>query len=359
MTDQFHGPGSPTPNYNVVKAINADAKIFGKVLLKTKHRGVIRKPASSFSFAPSADLPITAMDDDLLVGAFTSANGSSYLMIVDTRTEIQNKTAPAETLPARSSRITLNAACGGGGAAFVGGGAGGFERLHASAHGVAGNVASVRLKAGGGAMLRLTGEGCAAAVSNVRQWRFDPRTLSTKGGQELQDLGGKQSTYSRFGAGRRHYAPGGPAGWESNYILGGSYWETGGLKTETEAIAFTQAGFSVASINEAGLKSALGYAAAYGNFVFATTQTPDNKSQVMSPSDALSIGDSYSCHTNLLGMVVADSGAAALASAAATTGALKEFNWMFPLVPSVESVAQAQVRKTPSLPRSWANFSLL
>jgi hypothetical protein len=219
-------------------------------------------------------------------------------------------------------------------------------RLHAGAHGIAGGVASVRLKAGGGALLRLAGEGCAAAVSSVRRWRFDPRTLSTKGGQELQDLGGKQSTYSRFGAGRRHYAPGGPAGWESNYILGGSYWETGGLKTEAEAIAFTQAGFSVASINEAGLKSALGYAAAYGNFVFATTQTPDNKSQVMSASDALRIGERYGCHTNLLGVVVADSGAAALASAAATTGALKEFNWMFPLVPSVESVAQAQVRKT-------------
>ena len=341
-------PGSATPNYNVVKAINVDAAKFGKRLLKLQHLGAIRAPAPPISRAraPSPSLPITAMDDSMLAGVFASGDGSSYLMLVDTRTAVRNKTlGTSGKLPSRSAKLTLHSACTSG-AAFVDGGDGGYEQstqLEVGAHMIRGAEVSVSLAAGGGALLRLSGAGCAAVVANTRQWRFHPRTLSLKGGSEIQ-LSGKSADYSRFGAARRHFAPGGPAGWESNFLLGGSYFEgaSGGFKSEYEAVAFAHAGFAIASVAEAGLKKALGYAAAYGNFVFGTTQTTANTSQVMSAADAASLGSKYSCHTNLLGAVLANAGAAALASGAAATKSLKHFDWMFPMVVNVESVAQAQ-----------------
>jgi hypothetical protein len=100
----------------------------------------------------------------------------------------------------------------------------------------------------------------------------------------------------------------------------------------------------VASIGEAELDAALGYAAAYGTFVFGTTQT-GLKQQAMRPDDATTMAEAYSCHTNMMGMVLADSGDAALLApgAVAAAGALRHAaNWMFPLVPNVASVAQAQ-----------------
>ena len=62
----------------------------------------------------------------------------------------------------------------------------------------------------------------------------------------------------------------------------------------------------------------------------------------MSAADAATVGSSYSCHTNLLGAVVANSGTAALADGGAAIAELKHYNWMYPLVPNVESVTQAQ-----------------
>ena len=55
------------------------------------------------------------------------------------------------------------------------------------------------LAAGGGALLHLTGgNSCGVVIGNVRQWRFHPRTLSLRGGSEIQ-LSGKSAFYSRFG----------------------------------------------------------------------------------------------------------------------------------------------------------------
>ncbi len=347
-------PGTPTPNYNVVRAINKDAAVFGKALLKANHLGAIRTPATTLSRAltPAAFLPVTEMDDELLVGVFstTAEIGTSFLMVVDTRTAIRNKTLEVSgDLPARKAKLTLNSECSHG-VALIAGGAGGYEQIaqnEAGRHAVNHSEITLSLVAGGGTLVKLTGSECSAAVARVRQWRFNPRTLSEKGGSEIQ-LSGKSADYSRFGAARRHYAPGGPAGWESNYILGGSYFEKGGFASEAEAITFTQAGFSVASIPPSGLKKALSYAAAYGIFIFATTQTAGQarqsaaRSYVMSATDALVIGSNYSCHTNMLGAIISNSGEAALTSGVATTTALKQYNWMFPMVANVESVSQAQ-----------------
>lgn len=114
---------------------------------------------------------------------------------------------------------------------------------------------------------------------------------------------------------------------------------SGGFHTEAEAIAFSQAGFSVVSVAEPSLKQALGYAAAYGNFVLAA---PKAGRGAMSAAEARHLADRYSCHTNFLGAVVADSGATALAAVAPTaTQAMKHYNWLWPIVPNVTCVSTA------------------
>lgn len=126
------------------------------------------------------------------------------------------RNATAETLPVRSIKLELHRSCR---ALVVPGGPEGYERLLATGHRINASTVLLSLRAGAGALLSLSGAGCEAAVASVRRWRFNPRAMSIKGGGQIQESG-KAATYSRFGAGRRHYAPGGPAGWESNFILG-------------------------------------------------------------------------------------------------------------------------------------------
>lgn len=85
--DQFAGPGRPTPNYNVVRAANADAARFGTTLLKSTHVGAIQNPAVGKSVRPSAGLVVTSLDPQTLVGVF-SGDGGMYAMVVDLRTEV-------------------------------------------------------------------------------------------------------------------------------------------------------------------------------------------------------------------------------------------------------------------------------
>ena len=156
------------------------------------------------------------MDPDLLVGVLVGHDGMGYLMIVDTRTAVRNKTLGISgELPVRAAKLALNDACSSSGvASFVAGGLGGYEQMHAAEHTIAGTAVSVTLAAGAGTLLKLhnSSTACSAVVANVRRWRFHTRTLSLKGGSEIQ-LSGKSACYSRFGAARRHFAPGGPAGW--------------------------------------------------------------------------------------------------------------------------------------------------
>lgn len=294
------------------------------------------------------------MDDNLLVGCFSTAAAKSeyYFMIVDTRTAVRNKTLGLSgNLPARVAQLTLNAACSSK-VVFVNGGDGGFEQAaqnEIGRHSANGGNITLSLVAGGGALIKVTGSLCGAVVAAVRKWRFNPRTLSLKGGSEIQ-LSGKSASFSRFGAARRHFAPGGPAGWESNYFIGGSYFENGaGFKNERDAVVFAQAGFSVASTPICGLKRALGYAAAYGNFIVATTQMSGNISHAMSATDALLVSWNYSCHTNFLGAIIANSAAAALSAGQKATAALKTHNWLFPIVLNVASVAEAETLATAGI----------
>ena len=89
--NQGIGRGTPTENYEPVKATNADALVWGNLLIQADHAGVIRQggPANSatHSVAPGPGQAIEAMDDKLLAGVFTSeGNKGGYLMVVDLRT---------------------------------------------------------------------------------------------------------------------------------------------------------------------------------------------------------------------------------------------------------------------------------
>ena len=59
---QWHGRGEPTSNYETVKRVNADARVWGEALLSAHHVGAIRTPPSTatvdFSAQPAPDLPI-------------------------------------------------------------------------------------------------------------------------------------------------------------------------------------------------------------------------------------------------------------------------------------------------------------
>ena len=41
---------------------------------------------------------------------------------------------------------------------------------------------SLSLAAGGGALIKVSGEGCGELLRSTRQWWADPRTLSLRGG---------------------------------------------------------------------------------------------------------------------------------------------------------------------------------
>jgi hypothetical protein len=125
------------------------------MLLRAEHLGAIRTPAKPLSRArlPAPDLPIVSMSSDLLVGVFTTQQADAYLMVVDTRTSVRNKTlGRSSNLPPRTSTLTLHQDCVGG-ALLIPGGRGGYEARHSSSHAIDAATVSVTLEAGGGRCL--------------------------------------------------------------------------------------------------------------------------------------------------------------------------------------------------------------
>ena len=129
--------------------------------------------------------------------------------------------------------------------------------------------------------------------------------------------------------------PGGIAGAWTNFIIGGSQWETGAdgyWKTDAEAKAFADAGFLAVSFSipadgrdhggdGAGLASALKYATAHGMFVLATPQLQSSKAVVLSRAAVLKVAEDFSCHTNFAGFVLAGNYSAAGTDAKAVVAA--------------------------------------
>lgn len=183
-------PSSIHSNYEVVRRTNADAQVWGTLLLGSRHVGVIRRPATNTSLphrgplvdhsvAPGPGQPVVAMEDDLMVGVFSDGlrNETGFLMLVDLRTSTQRN-----DLPPRTTNVTLAAACT---ASAVPGGAGGWaeqlwrENEQRSSLGGAGSI-SVTIAAGGAALYRVSGAGCGRLLRGARDWWYNPRLINLR-----------------------------------------------------------------------------------------------------------------------------------------------------------------------------------
>ena len=327
---QFTSPGVPGPNYNTVKAANADAMVWGTLLLKAKPVGNIRAVSSSFntsakaaaalagthSTAPGDGLPITDMPTDVLAGAFIAANrtsgvelpggGQTYLLVVDTRSSLYRSTQPGASL--RSIQITLGADCADG-AKIVPGGKGGWSEQHTAI--IAGRQVSLSLTAGAGALIKLSDSvDCVASLKRVRQWWHHPRQVYLSANYPETSL--KSSTYDKaWGASARHWTPGGLAGSDhGNFVIGG---DPGVLTSPEAARTWSEAGFLVASLHsESNITTGansffvrqLEWAQAFGVFVLAAPPAEDQKG-VASAVSTHRLATAVSCATNFAGFVLA------------------------------------------------------
>ena len=359
---QFAGRGEPTINYETVKRMNADARVWGTILLDAKHVGAMRTPQSTalvdFSASPAADLPVIASDESLLIGAFiTPAVGelrsgpkegvAGYLMVVDLRTSPNDTETPI--LPRRAS-LTLHSACAG---RVIAGGKGGWAEAAMRemaqvdvetplVQEAKGNM-RLSLPGGGGALIELRETGseaspaggvhdlggggdkavqsstCRDVLVRVRRWWFDPRRLSLRppdrGTRTDAPITPKDATFNRYGAAQRHFSPGGLAGYKSDFIIGGSNGESeGGWGSPSEAKAWATAGFNVVSLtftNLTHLRTSLAHAMAFGLFAIASAypqKTTRGKSGSLTPEAAGKLYTSLSCHPNLMGLEVSARG---------------------------------------------------
>eukprot|EP01043_Picozoa_sp_COSAG02_P081034 COSAG02_NODE_19575_length_875_cov_0.956186_1_plen_156_part_10 len=152
----------------------------------------------------------------------------------------------------------------------------------------------------------------------MRRWFVDPSTVNLAWNQPQS---AKTDMYSRFGAFERHFRPGGLAGAESNFVIGGSYdsWDdTGGGAASMSAWA--QAGFVLGSMRTGSDKQmarALGEAMAFGVFIIAAPEQ-SGAAVAAQPSNVSRVIKRFGCSPNLGGYVLGSSSAKLLDVAAAT-----------------------------------------
>lgn len=185
--NQGIGRGTPTENYPIVKATNADAAVWGDLLIQSKHVGAIRQggPANnqSHTVAPGTGQAVEKMDDQLVVGVFSDGQSADtgYLMVVDLRTAMS-----VGAVKPRSVTLTVASACK---ATIVPGGSGGYseQHPHPAVTVTAGGTVSLTLSGGGGALLKLepaSSESGAASCGDVlrqtRDWWWNPRKINLK-----------------------------------------------------------------------------------------------------------------------------------------------------------------------------------
>lgn len=203
--NQVVGRGSPTVNYEVVKATNADAAVWGSKLIRSRHVGAISNAAdiqeaaakdryASSSSSPSSSPPaphsraratpagpgkaVTHLERKMLVGVFSDGRTSDegYMMVVDLRTSMEKN-----ALKPRVVNITLAAQCASE-LSLVKGGAGGWGDMHWGSNNFDASSGKLRLKleAGGGALVRVGGKGCGAVLRGTRQWWFNPSAINLR-----------------------------------------------------------------------------------------------------------------------------------------------------------------------------------
>jgi len=309
---------------------------------------------------PGAKRIITNMDDNLIAGVFSKENGDldadddGLIMLVDSRTAMS-----IGALPKRTVHIVFAAGCA---ATVV---EPGVERTMASMH-VARAVSwdkvtqlSLELNAGEGALIEVTGTNCGALIRTTRPWWFDPRSINLRHDYP-QEESVKSTTYGAYGAPTRHYIPnsvgaaaavanqdGGGTGAGTNFLLGGSWWETTNSTSETQLRALVEGGFGALSLptsssclDNAALEEALLTAAKLGTFIFGTAQCTK---KAWTPATLQEAASAHSCRTNFGGFVLGATGGKNLTQLKANLATQKmEAYWTIPLVLDVTDAAAAK-----------------
>jgi hypothetical protein len=213
--------GSPGLLYPFAKIVNADAKKWGDLLVRATHVGSISTMAitctddahctaicaggyprntTAVCFEggcqcilkpdanpiagprkPAPNLVIQQMDSNLLVGIFTGGGSGGYLMVVDTRAALSIG-APGTAHQVAS--LTLSSKCS---ATIV---PPGVERSLESMQFSASNqeaanstqaqTVSLSLQAGEGALLQVSGDGCADVLRGAGHWHYDERLIAAR-----------------------------------------------------------------------------------------------------------------------------------------------------------------------------------
>eukprot|EP01050_Picozoa_sp_SAG11_P009844 SAG11_NODE_956_length_6395_cov_2.617853_1_plen_1113_part_00 len=357
--------GIPGLNYPTVKTVNADAKVWGNLLVGARHVGAISTMSSTCSsdaqcaptcaggtqkdtvprcvsggcqcplekdgssptagpgLEPAPELPVSGMDADLLVGVFSSSSmgDSGFLMVTDTRVAMG-----IGVLPQRTVAITLNARCV---AAVV---PPGIERTleslspqithHGRQRSGGGAQVFLRLQAGDGALLRVNGSGCGYVLRGVRRWQYDPRTISGRWlfGRNVmtnnriswnhweEDLDGQTQHdwtpwLQRAPTPRRaEMEPGGVKEREA-LIIGGSYHEdSSGIADALSARSLAEAGFAL--VSAAGSNTtAIEFALTWGA-TYGFSVLSAGGGTVGSAQEIFGAVENWGCHTNYGGVLL-------------------------------------------------------
>lgn len=385
------------PSHALAFRCLSDAAKFGTMLLDSRHVGSVRRPSdprNDHSIAPGSSSVVEAMDDQLLVGVFSDGRESEtgYLMVVDLR----GSTIPGAIAP-RTVTLTIHPGCA---TAVVPGPAGGWfaesDTAPESAVSKGTQQVALTLQGGGGALLRITAGtgGCGQLLRSTRQWWYDPRTINLKhsypetslksatyGGSTWMPQGFDSGEYTDgnvaghdgnnemtrdatgqgYGRGwcnerpclpgryRYFHKPGGLAGADSSFIIGGSQWESSSAavwSSDAEAKAWADAAFLMVSFPAEASATALGNGIAWGTshgiFTLLSTQLSGT---VMDPDLLVQLATNYSCHTNFAGFVLGSNFSAAGTDVDAVVKAAdtlrSEAYWQLPLVLGVDSVDTA------------------
>eukprot|EP01052_Picozoa_sp_SAG31_P003854 SAG31_NODE_152_length_22216_cov_16.550029_15_plen_1048_part_00 len=393
--------GIPGVNYPTVATVNADAQVWGNLLITAQHVGAISTmpahcksdaecaptcaggtlkktvpicyqggcqcpmvtdgstPTRGPGLEPAPELPVITMDVDLLVGVFSSSNtgDSGFLMVTDTRVAMG-----IGVIPPRAASITVHRSCV---ASIV---PPGVERTLESMSPQIGTndtgvgVVSLRLRAGEGALLRVSGPGCGVVLRSVRRWHYDPRSISGRWLFGRNVMTNNRISWTRWqedvdGARlkdwtpwaqrapttrRAEVAPGGVKEREA-LIIGGSYHEDpDGIADAVSARSLAEAGFVLISApvarrnsSSTALELALAWGGTYGYSVLSSDNTTGSAS-------VLKAADNWACHTNYGGILLNGAQAVDRQSVVSSATALRSAAyWALPLVVGVSSVDQA------------------
>jgi len=397
-----NSPGRPSPMYQTVREVNADARAWGDELLGGGF-GFAAALHTGFSDAngggsPSLQNVVVTMDDDLLVGIFlpeddatlaaterSAAAVDAYLFVVDKR--VSGQLAPVSR---RNASLWLHPSVGAASVAPPGQqGARGFEELR-QRHGVSppppgprrahragvehtprGLRVSVELVGGGGALVRLTAApGARAALTDAcfgaGTWLFDVAApgLNQKAQANMNfALKAPSWAYDSWHSRYRPYAglevTAGRSfedGEQTGFLLGGSLVRPSHPPVAAaEAQAWAWAGFNFLALGAptaAELHNYSGAATELGTWLddgysfgyFVVVEPGEASGDAFSPAEVVALNRKFRCHGRWGGLLLGRNVSSAVEQSAtlAAAAALRTVgrgSWLLPLATAASASA--------------------